>query len=161
MRNQSNVDVDDHDRFVVRDPAQQAAIRAERQEHRRAVELADRNAVRRSLGRGGWFDGWDCDGAVSKPWWLARRELLATAEGVTTPSRLAKVLEYTLPERLGVAKLREKLHTLGCPKVSAVGDGLPLAWFASDLGAEFWRWVEQLVRSMQHGRLLAGRHRRA
>lgn len=153
------VDVEDDDGFLVSDPVQRAAARAERQEHRRALELAERNAVRRSLGTVGWFDGWENDGAVSKLWWDNRRELLETASDVTTPSRLAKVLEYTMGERLGVARLREKLKTLGCPHVFAVGEGIPLTWFTSDLGAEFWRWVERFVGGMQHRKLLAGWHR--
>lgn len=126
---------------------------AERQCLRRQEqEAAWREAVRKALGAGAWFDGWSQGGIVRRTWWRSRAPLLETGAGTTSVTRLAKILSGVRP-----AWIRRCLQKLACPGCTERGSRMPLPWFASERGHDFWAWAESQVIAIDRARAAVSR----
>lgn len=126
---------------------------AERRRMRRQEQEAMwRDEFRKVLGGEAWFENWSHGGLVRRTWWQSRAPLLDTGGGTTSVSRLAKVVPG-----VGGILIRRCLQRLACPGCMERGSHLPLRWFSSERGHDFWAWAEEQVAAIDRARAAASR----
>lgn len=126
---------------------------AERRRMRRQErEAMWRDELRKVLGGGTWFDDWSQHGVVRTDWWQRRAHLLDTGGGTTNVTRLSRILPSIKQDAI-----RRCLQKLACPGCTERGSQMPLLWFSSERGHDFWAWAEDHVAAVDRARAAQSR----